>query len=58
MTSFPESEIPGKLSGRASDHVHQLGSLTVPELRSLPGDSGTKGRSEVSSRAILAQVLS
>ncbi|KGL90315.1 Lysine-specific demethylase 5B, partial [Charadrius vociferus] len=44
--------------GRASDQVRQLGSLSAPELWSLPGDSGTEGRSEVASRATLSQALS
>ncbi|KFP65134.1 Lysine-specific demethylase 5B, partial [Cariama cristata] len=40
VTSFPKSEVPGKLHGRASDYVHQLGSLGVLDLRRFPGDSG------------------
>ncbi|KFW85824.1 Lysine-specific demethylase 5B, partial [Manacus vitellinus] len=31
VTAFPESKVPGKLSRRASDPVHQPGSLSVPE---------------------------
>lgn len=58
VTAFPKPEVPGKLGGRASDRVRQLGSLAVPELRSLPGASGTEGRSEGASGAISAQVLS
>jgi len=47
VTTFPASGVPGRLGGRASAHVHQLGSLAVPGLGSLPGVGGAEGRSEV-----------
>ncbi|KFQ80202.1 Lysine-specific demethylase 5B, partial [Phaethon lepturus] len=57
VTAFPKSEVPVKLSRRAPDHVHQLGSLAVPELRSLTGGSGTEGREEFSLSVQFSSVL-